>query len=95
MLVTQRGRASDKKTTLLGGRGLDKMTFRDGVVQDSLKGESVSAIAALIVSLAQQWKLSKPQAGLSRYIAIITAIIKITIKNTLINVQEVLLLALL
>ena len=36
MLVTEKGGVSDKKTTLLGGRGLDGKILREGFVRDSL-----------------------------------------------------------
>ena len=41
MLVTEKGRVGDKKTTMAwgGGRGLDGKTLGEGFVRDSLKGK--------------------------------------------------------
>ena len=40
MLVTEKGRVGDKKTTLFGGgSGLDGKTLGKGFVRDSLKGK--------------------------------------------------------
>ena len=54
MLVTEKGRVGDKKTTLLGGgggRGLDGKNLGEGFVQDSLKGKVSQHLRHLLSEL--------------------------------------------
>ena len=53
MLVTEKGRVGDKKTTMLGrgGRGLDGKTLGEGFVRDSLKGKVSQHLRHLLSEL--------------------------------------------
>ena len=50
----EKGSVADKKTTLLWGRGLDEKILGEGFLRDSLKGESVSTLLALIEATGEE-----------------------------------------